>query len=59
MQSNNQLQESMHGYHSDLKVMKKMKADAVREEQNNIGAQELLMPTNACSPEIWKESGTI
>ncbi len=38
-----------------LKVMKKIE-QVVREEQNNIGAQELLMPTIQ-SAEIWKESG--
>ena len=38
-----------------LKVMKKIE-QIVREEQNNIGAQELLMPTIQ-SAEIWKESG--
>ena len=38
-----------------LKVMKKIE-QIVREEQNNIGAQELLMPTIQSS-EIWKESG--
>jgi prolyl-tRNA synthetase len=37
------------------KVMKKIE-QVVREEQNNIGAQELLMPTIQSS-EIWKESG--
>jgi prolyl-tRNA synthetase len=35
--------------------MKKIE-QIVREEQNNIGAQELLMPTIQ-SAEIWKESG--
>jgi len=38
-----------------LKIMKKIE-NIVREEQNNIGAQELLMPTIQ-SAEIWKESG--
>ena len=38
-----------------LKVMKIID-QIVREEQNNIGAQELLMPTIQ-SAEIWKESG--
>ena len=38
-----------------LKVMKKIE-QVVREEQNKIGAQELLMPTIQ-SAEIWKESG--
>ena len=38
-----------------LKVMKKIEK-IVREEQNKIGAQELLMPTIQ-SAEIWKESG--
>ena len=38
-----------------LKVMKKIE-QIVREEQNKIGAQEILMPTiQSC--EIWKESG--
>ena len=37
------------------KVMKKIE-QVVREEQNKIGAQELLMPTIQ-SAEIWKESG--
>ena len=38
-----------------FKVMKKIEK-IVREEQNNIGAQEILMPTiQSC--EIWKESG--
>ncbi len=37
------------------KVMKKIE-QVVREEQNNIGAQEILMPTIQSS-EIWKESG--
>jgi len=38
-----------------FKIMKKIEK-VVREEQNNIGAQELLMPTIQ-SAEIWKESG--
>ncbi len=38
-----------------LKVMKKIEK-IVREEQNKIGAQELLMPTIQ-SADIWKESG--
>ncbi len=38
-----------------FKIMKKIEG-IVREEQNNIGAQELLMPTIQSS-EIWKESG--
>jgi len=38
-----------------LKVMKKIE-QIVREEQNRIGAQELLMPTIQ-SADIWKESG--
>ena len=38
-----------------FKVMKKIEK-IVREEQNRIGAQELLMPTIQSS-EIWKESG--
>ena len=38
-----------------FKIMKKIE-NIVREEQNNIGAQELLMPTIQ-SAEIWKESG--
>ncbi len=38
-----------------LKVMKKIE-QIVREEQNKIGAQEILMPTiQSC--DIWKESG--
>ena len=39
----------------ELKVMKKIE-QIVREEQNKIGAQEMLMPTIQ-SAEIWKESG--
>ena len=38
-----------------FKVLKKIE-QIVREEQNNIGAQEMLMPTIQ-SAEIWKESG--
>ena len=38
-----------------FKVMKKIEA-IVRQEQNNIGAQEMLMPTIQ-SADIWKESG--
>jgi prolyl-tRNA synthetase len=38
-----------------LRIMKKIE-NIVREEQNNIGAQELLMPTIQ-SADIWKESG--
>jgi prolyl-tRNA synthetase len=38
-----------------LKIMKKIE-NIIREEQNNIGAQELLMPTIQ-SADIWKESG--
>ena len=38
-----------------FKVMKKIE-QIVREEQNAIGAQEILMPTIQSS-EIWKESG--
>ena len=38
-----------------LKVMNKIE-QVVREEQNKIGAQELLMPTIQ-SADIWKESG--
>ena len=38
-----------------LKVMKKIE-QVVREEQNKIGAQEILMPTIQSS-DIWKESG--
>ena len=37
------------------KIMKKIE-QIVREEQNKIGAQEILMPTIQSS-EIWKESG--
>jgi len=38
-----------------FKVMKKIE-QIVREEQNRVGAQEILMPTIQSS-EIWKESG--
>jgi len=38
-----------------FKVMKKIEA-IVRKEQNDIGAQEMLMPTIQ-SADIWKESG--
>ena len=38
-----------------FKIMKKIE-NVVREEQNNIGAQEMLMPTIQSS-DIWKESG--
>ena len=38
-----------------FKVMKKIEV-VVREEQNKIGAQEMLMPTIQ-SADIWKESG--
>ena len=38
-----------------FKVMKKIE-QIVREDQNSIGAQEMLMPTIQSS-EIWKESG--
>ena len=38
-----------------LRIMKKIE-NIVREEQNNIGAQELLIPTIQ-SADIWKESG--
>ena len=38
-----------------FKIMKKIE-HIVREEQNKIGAQEILMPTIQSS-EIWKESG--
>ena len=38
-----------------FKIMKKIE-NSVREEQNKIGVQELLMPTIQ-SAEIWKESG--
>ena len=38
-----------------FKILKKIEK-IVRDEQNNIGAQEMLMPTIQ-SAEIWKESG--
>ena len=38
-----------------LKVLKKIE-QVVREEQDNVGAQEMLMPTIQ-SADIWKESG--
>ena len=38
-----------------FKIMKKIE-QIVRDEQNNIGAQEMLMPTIQ-SADIWKESG--
>ena len=38
-----------------FKVMKKIE-NIVRQEQNDIGAQEMLMPTIQ-SADIWKESG--
>jgi prolyl-tRNA synthetase len=38
-----------------FKIMKKIES-IVRHEQNNIGAQEMLMPTIQ-SADIWKESG--
>ena len=38
-----------------FKIMKKIE-QIVREEQNAVGAQEMLMPTIQSS-EIWKESG--
>ena len=38
-----------------FKILKKIE-QIVREEQNNIGAQEMLMPTIQ-SADIWKESG--
>ena len=38
-----------------FKIMKKIE-NIVREEQNKIGAQEMLMPTIQ-SADIWKESG--
>ena len=53
------IKQSSSGIYSWLplgfKVMKKIE-QIVREEQNKIGAQELLMPTIQ-SAEIWKESG--
>ena len=41
--------------HQDSSILKKIE-QIVREEQNSIGAQEMLMPTIQ-SAEIWKESG--
>ena len=53
------IKQSSSGIYSWLplgfKVMKKIE-QIVREEQNHIGAQEMLMPTIQSS-EIWKESG--
>ncbi len=53
------IKQSSSGIYSWLplgfKVMKKIER-IVREEQNHIGAQEMLMPTIQSS-EIWKESG--
>jgi len=53
------IKQSSSGIYSWLplgfKVMKKIES-IVRQEQNNIGAQEMLMPTIQ-SAEIWKESG--
>ena len=53
------IKQSSSGIYSWLplgfKIMKKIE-QVVREEQNKIGAQELLMPTIQSS-EIWKESG--
>ena len=53
------IKQSSSGIYSWLpmgfKVMKKIE-QIVREEQNSIGAQEMLMPTIQ-SAEIWKESG--
>ena len=53
------IKQSSSGIYSWLpmgfKIMKKIE-NIVREEQNKIGAQELLMPTIQ-SAEIWKESG--
>jgi len=53
------IKQSSSGIYSWLplgfKVMKKIEK-LVREEQNKIGAQELLMPTIQSS-DIWKESG--
>ena len=53
------IKQSSSGIYSWLplgfKIMKKIE-QVVREEQNKIGAQELLMPTIQ-SAEIWKESG--
>ena len=59
MISSGMIKQSSAGIYSwlplGLKVMKKIE-QVVREEQNKIGAQELLMPTIQ-SAEIWKESG--
>jgi prolyl-tRNA synthetase len=53
------IKQSASGIYSWLplgfKVMKKIES-IVRENQNNIGAQEMLMPTIQ-SADIWKESG--
>jgi len=53
------IRQSASGIYSWLplgfKIMKKIEL-IVREEQNNIGAQEMLMPTIQ-SADIWKESG--
>ena len=53
------IKQSSSGIYSWLplgfKIMKKIE-NIVREEQNRIGVQELLMPTIQ-SAEIWKESG--
>jgi len=53
------IKQSSSGIYSWLplgfKVMKKIE-QIVREEQNNVGVQEILMPTIQSS-EIWKESG--
>ena len=53
------IKQSTSGIYSWLplgyKIMKKIE-QIVREEQNKIGAQEILMPTIQSS-EIWKESG--
>tara|TARA_Y100001970_G_scaffold293908_1_gene444501 strand:- start:1638 stop:2966 length:1329 start_codon:yes stop_codon:yes gene_type:complete len=53
------IRQSSSGIYSWLplgfKVMKKIE-QIVREEQNNVGVQEILMPTIQSS-EIWKESG--
>ena len=53
------IRQSSSGIYSWLplgfKIMKKIEK-IVREEQNNIGAQEMLMPTIQ-SADIWKESG--
>ena len=40
-----------------FKIMKKIEK-IVREEQNNIGSQEMLMPTIQ-SADIWKYSGNL